>query len=103
MSLLQSGTLWAGRYRVGREIGRGGWSVVYCARDERIGQEVAIKLFVPPPAAAAVARERLRREVVAARDLVHENIVAVHDLIEDGEQSCIVMEYVAGSDLGHYT
>ncbi len=99
MSLLTPGALVAGRYRVGREIGRGGWSVVYCARDEKIDQDVALKLFVPPPAAAAQARERLRREVLAARDLVHENIVAVHDLIEDGEQSCIVMEYVPGTDL----
>jgi hypothetical protein len=84
---------------INREIGRGGFSIVYLAHDRTLDREVAVKLLVPPPAAAKVARERLRREVLAARDLVHEHIVAVHDFVEDGDQSCIVMEYIAGADL----
>ena len=71
----------AGRYAIGRELGRGGFSVVYLARDRTLQTDVAIKLLVPPPAAAVIARERMRREVQAVRGLSHSNIVAVHDFL----------------------
>ena len=89
----------AGRYEIVRELGRGGYSVVYLAHDRAVGAEVAVKLLVPPPAAAQLARERMRREVQAVRGLSHANIVAVYDFVEDGPWSFIVMEYVAGPDL----
>jgi hypothetical protein len=88
-----------GRYEILREIGRGGYSVVYQARDRDVGGDVAVKLLVPPPATAHLARERLRREVHAVRGLSHANIVAVYDLLDEEPWSFIVMEYVAGSDL----
>ncbi len=81
---LQEGTVLAGRYALGRELGRGGFSVVYLATDSVLGVQVALKLLVPPPAAAALARERMRREVQAVRGLAHGSIVAVHDFVEDG-------------------
>ena len=87
------------RYEIRHEIGRGGFSIVYLAHDRTLDREVALKLLVPPPAAALVARERLRREVLATRDLVHSNIVAVYDFVDAGERGSIVMEYIAGSDL----
>jgi predicted Ser/Thr protein kinase len=96
---LAPGALLRGRYEVGRELGRGGYSVVYLARDRELESDVALKLLVPPPAAARVARERMRREVQAVRGLSHANIVAVYDFLEDGPWSFIVMEYVRGADL----
>jgi hypothetical protein len=87
------------RYEIAREIGRGGYSVVYQARDRRVGADVAIKLLVPPPAAARLARERLRREVQAVRRLSHPNIVTVYDVADDGPWTFVVLEYVAGPDL----
>ncbi len=96
---LREGSVLAGRYTVGRELGRGGFSVVYLAGDSVLGGQVALKLLVPPPAAAALARERMRREVQAVRGLTHANIVAVHDFVDDGPWSFVVMEYVAGPDL----
>ena len=98
-SFLEPGAVLAGRYEIVRELGRGGYSVVYLAKDRMVGSEVALKLLVPPPAAAQVARERMRREVQAVRGLSHANIVAVFDFLEDGPWSFIVMEYVAGPDL----
>jgi hypothetical protein len=98
-ALLAQGTLLRGRYQILREIGRGGYSIVYQARDRDIGGDVAVKLLVPPPATAHRARERLRREVHAVRGLSHANIVAVYDLLDEEPWSFIVMEYVAGSDL----
>jgi serine/threonine-protein kinase len=96
---LAPGTLLRSRYEIVREIGRGGYSVVYLARDRELDTDVALKLLVPPPAAAQVARERMRREVQAVRGLSHANIVAVFDFLEEGPWSFIVMEYVRGPDL----
>ncbi len=96
---LTPGTTLAGRWDIGRELGRGGYSVVYLARDRELDAEVAVKLLVPPPAAAKIARERMRREVQVVRGLSHPNIVAVYDFVESGPWSFIVMEYVAGPDL----
>jgi serine/threonine-protein kinase len=99
VSYLSPGTVLQERYEIVQEIGRGGHSVVYLARDRRVGQEVALKLLAPPPSAEPVARERLRREVLAVRELAHEHIVQVHDCFDEGPWSYIVMEYVAGPDL----
>lgn len=99
---LTPGHLVGGRYAIGDELGRGGSSVVYAAVDQVVGHEVAIKLLVPPPAAAHRARERLRREVQAVRALSHTNIVSVFDFLDDGPWSFIVMERVAGPDLSVY-
>jgi Protein kinase domain len=96
---LPPGTVLQDRYEVLEEIGRGGYSVVYRAQDRRVGSDVAVKLLVPPPAAARLARERLRREVLAVRQLSHPNIVAVYDVADEGPWSYVVMEYVAGPDL----
>src|SRR5713101_7042923 len=96
---LNPGVVLQDRYEIADEIGRGGFSIVYRARDRRIGADVAIKLLVPPPAAARLARERLRREVQAVRQLSHPNIVAVYDVVDDGPWSFVVMEYVPGPDL----
>jgi hypothetical protein len=98
-ALLAPGVLLQDRYEIRREIGRGGYSIVYQAWDRAVGADVAVKLLVPPPATAHLARERLRREVHAVRGLSHGNIVAVYDLLDEGPWSFIVMEYVAGSDL----
>jgi hypothetical protein len=46
-SYLASGSLFAGRFEIGRELGTGGVSVVYAARDGSVGQDVALKLLVP--------------------------------------------------------
>jgi len=96
---LTPGVVLQDRYEIADEIGRGGFSIVYRARDRRIGADVAIKLLVPPPAAARLARERLRREVQVVRQLSHPNIVAVYDVVDDGPWSFVVMEYVPGPDL----
>ncbi|MEE9207295.1 MAG: serine/threonine-protein kinase [Gemmatimonadota bacterium] len=93
------GTLLADRYRIDAEIGRGGYSVVYRAIDQTLESVVAIKLLVPPPAVAKMARERMRREALAARGLSHPSIVTLHDFLEDAGHSFLVMEYVEGPNL----
>ena len=93
------GTRLRDRYELVREIGRGGYSVVYEALDHTAGRPVAVKLLVPPPAAARIARERLHREVKAVRSLTSPYLVPVYDLLEEGPWTFIVMELIPGSDL----
>src|SRR2546429_9725067 len=93
---LAPGVVLQDRYEIADEIGRGGFSIVYRARDRRVGADVAIKLLVPPPAAARLARERLRREVQAGRQLSHPNIVAVYDRVDDRPWSFVRVEDLPG-------
>ena len=97
---LPSGAVLQDRYEIVREIGRGGYSVVYLARDRARGDDVAIKLLVPPPAAARLARERLRREVQAVRRLTplqRRDGLRLSRMMGPGR--FVVLEYVAGPDL----
>lgn len=93
------GDVLADRYRIEAEIGRGGYSVVYRARDLSLDTRVALKLLVPPPASEAVARERMRREAIVARGLSHPNVVALHDFTEADGRAFLTMELVDGPDL----
>src|SRR5207247_2011566 len=66
---LAPGVVLQDRYEIADEIGRGGASIVYRARDRRVGADIALKLLVPPPAAARRAGQRPRRRGQAAQHL----------------------------------
>jgi hypothetical protein len=85
-----------GRYRLLHVIGSGGMGSVWRARDEALGRDVAVKEIVFPPEMGPEERETARRRAVreaqlAAR-LLHRNIVAVYDIVEDDGRPAIVME-----------
>jgi serine/threonine protein kinase len=99
MTYLALGTRIKDRYELLKELGRGGYSVVYEALDLKLEMRVAVKMMVPPPAVAHLARERIRREVLAVRTLTHPHIVQVFDLLEEDPWNFIIMELVRGADL----
>lgn len=90
-----------GRYQKLRTIGRGGMGEVFLAEDRVLGRQVAIKQLIQSPAGEdrAVATERLLREARSAARIHHRNVVTVHDLLVDGEDAYIVMEYVPAENL----
>ena len=94
--LLPPGMLLSGRYRLQRELGRGRAAVVYLAHDRTLDAPVAVRVS----ALTAPEQARHRREVLAAWDIAHDHIVRVHGCFEEGERSFVVMDYVAGPDLG---
>ncbi|MCM2334945.1 MAG: serine/threonine protein kinase, partial [Anaeromyxobacteraceae bacterium] len=68
-----------GRFELLREIGHGGFGVVFEARDGELGREVAFKALRPARAIAPGQAELLRAEAEAAARLNHPAIVTVHD------------------------
>ena len=78
------GDVLANRYRIERELGRGGMGAVYLAHDEVLGERVALKVIAAAFAADGPPVERFRREVAAARKVTHPNVIRIHDLVEAG-------------------
>src|SRR5436305_8269252 len=95
----QDGTLLAGRYLLGDEIGSGGMGSVFQATDLRTGGPVAVKLLHPALARNPTYRERLRREAQIAASLTSPRVVRVVDLDEHDGIPFIVQEFVAGQTL----
>jgi eukaryotic-like serine/threonine-protein kinase len=89
----------AGRYELGREIGRGGMGAVWLGRDTVLGRVVALKRVGLMPGAESPDLQRAEREARLAARLNHPHVVAVFDLVEDGGETWLVMEYVEGATL----
>ena len=89
----------AGRYTLTREIGRGGMGAVWLGRDELLGRDVALKRLGGSPGAGNPDFERAEREAKLAARLNHPHVVAVFDLVEDGDEQWLVMEHVEGLNL----
>ena len=96
---LARGTVFAGRYEIIEELGRGGMGAVYRAEDKKINEEIALKLINPQIASDRKIIERFSQELKIARRISHRNVCRMHDLGESGGVHFITMEYVAGEDL----
>jgi serine/threonine-protein kinase len=88
----------AGRYAVGRELGRGGMAHVYQARDLQHDRDVAIKVL-RPELVSSTAAERFLREVRIEARLQHPHILPLHDSGRAGGLLYYVMPYVEGETL----
>ncbi|MBA2664445.1 MAG: protein kinase [Bradymonadaceae bacterium] len=94
------GDLIAGRYRLMRELGRGGYGVVFHARQEAIGRNVAIKFLNPHAITDKMEIERFRREVFHVSGLTHTNTITLYDYGQTAQGILyIVMEYLEGHNL----
>src|SRR5664279_6395052 len=75
------GTLLVGKYRISREIGRGGMAVVYEAENIHIGKRVAVKVLAAELITSRVVRERFLREARAAAAVRSPYICDVYDAV----------------------
>ncbi|HUG34617.1 MAG TPA: protein kinase [Anaerolineales bacterium] len=96
---MEAGTLLNKRYQLLEQLGTGGMSNVYRARDLMLERSVAIKILHEDYSKDQSFQDRFRQEARAAANLSHPNIVTVHDFGFDFGQLFIVMEYVPGKDL----
>jgi len=86
------------RYRIERELGRGGMATVFLAEDLKHHRRVAIKVL-DPEVAAAIGPERFQREIETVARLSHPHILPLHDSGEAGGLLYYVMPYVQGESL----
>lgn len=101
--MIQIGKIFAGRYRIVKQIGRGGMADVYLAKDLILdGEEVAVKVLKTNYQTDPRAVARFQREARAMADLDHPHIVRITDIGEEDGQQYLAMEYVAGLDLKRY-
>ncbi len=88
----------ADRYRIERELGRGGMATVYLAEDLRHERKVAVKVL-RPELAAALGPERFLREIKLTANLDHPHVLPLHDSGEADGFLYYVMPYVEGESL----
>jgi serine/threonine-protein kinase len=86
-------------YRVEKELGRGGMGVVYLARHERTGEQVALKLMLPDVALNSRSKKRFLREIETMRALDHPNVVRLRDAGCSGGVCFLTLEYCAGGSV----
>jgi serine/threonine protein kinase len=93
----------AGRYRLAERLGSGGMGVVWQAYDERLRRKVAVKqVMVPAELTSSQGEEMIRRTMregrIAAR-LQHPQLITVFDVVQDGGQPYLIMEYLPSTSL----
>ena len=93
--------LW-GRFEIEAELGRGGMGAVFRAKDSAGGETVAVKVLLPQLSADRGARERLRTEVLRARSLRHDGVVAVYEFSDDEPLVGFWMELLKGHTLAEH-
>ncbi|WP_437670112.1 serine/threonine-protein kinase [Sorangium sp. So ce131] len=100
---LEEGTLFAGRYRLGRVIGVGGMGAVYEAVHLETNRRRALKIMHPTLFESPDLRERFQREAKIAAEIESEFIVEVFDagVDEQTRMPFLVMELLRGEDLDH--
>lgn len=88
-----------GRFIVLGLVGVGGMGAVYAAYDPQLDRKVALKLLHHPPAEAELSGAELLAEGKAMAQVMHPNVVAVHDVGMRGRSLFIAMEFVEGKSL----
>lgn len=96
---LKAGDVLARRYRIERLLGIGGMGMVYAATDLELDIGIAVKLLRPELALRPAAFERIRQELLIARQVSSPHVVRIHDLARDGERAFITMDLIDGEAL----
>ena len=86
------------RYRIERELGRGGMAIVLLAQDVKHHRNVALKVL-HPDLALSLGSARFLQEIAIAAKLTHPHILPLHDSGEAGGLLYYVMPYVEGESL----
>jgi len=97
--LLKPGSLFAGKYKIEGEIGRGGMGIVFKAHDTHLRRAVALKFLPTELSAQPEAKERFLREARAAAALDHPHICTIHEAEEVDGLAYIDMAFVEGQTL----
>ncbi len=86
-------------YKIVKKIGEGGMGTVYLASDTMLERNVAIKVLNPLLTKDSQFTDRFRHEAKVQASLIHPNIVTLYNYFREGDNYCMVMEYVEGVTL----
>ena len=100
--MFEQGIIIQNRYEIIEEVGSGGMSIVYKAKDHVLNRFVAIKVLKPEFSDDKSFVNKFRIEAQSAAGLSHPNIVNVFDVGEENGFYYIVMELVEGITLKEY-
>ena len=90
------------KYRVVRELARGGMGTVYLAEDPELDREIALKVLNTPEVTPEMAQRMVREAQIIAK-LEHPGIVPVHDVgVLADRRVFYAMKFVRGSRLDEY-
>ena len=85
-------------YEILEKLGAGGMGEIYKAHDPRLNRTVAIKALPAGSTGDPDRRRRFIQEAQAASGLNHPNIITIHDILSDGANDYMVMEFISGQD-----
>jgi serine/threonine protein kinase len=88
-----------GRFRVLKELGRGGMGLVFLAEDLQLLRSVALKVMLPEYASEPLAKERFLREARIAGNIENDHIIAIHEVAEDQGVPFLSMPLLKGEVL----
>ncbi len=96
---LKRGDVLARRYEVIEELGSGAMGRIYKVQDNKIGEEMAMKVLNPEITSEETTVQRFKNELRLARKITHKNVCRMFDFGDDQGMIFITMEYVSGEDL----
>lgn len=96
---MKPGTLLANRYRIIRQVGRGGFGTVFLVEDMKVHEEIILKFLNAHIATDENMVGRFIHELRYARRVTHENVIRIHDLLTFGDVCAISMEYFPSHSL----
>ena len=96
---LPLGYILGGRYELLGQLGAGGMGLVFRAHDQKLHEDIALKVILPDRLEDPRAVERLQREVKLARRISHINVCRVFDFGESGGTHFLTMELIEGQSL----
>jgi CheY-like chemotaxis protein len=88
-----------GRFRLLADLGEGGMGKVFKARDDRLEEDVVVKVMKDSLTGDRKMLEHFKREIRLARKISHPNVVRIFDFWEAGPLKFVTMEFLQGTDL----
>ncbi len=89
------------RFRLLADLGEGGMGKVFKAHDERLEEDVVIKVMKDSLTGDPKVLEHFKREIRLARKISHPAVVRIYDFWEAGPLNFVTMEFLEGVDLRH--